>query len=562
MRKNRFLLNLIAATAIGMSVFGCDSSSSGGIADTTDISQNGNQQAAERRNLREYLVLGQRGLSTPFAVNLGPGQSAPGNPPGDIIAGGTGDDVVDDGRAQLYEIFGIANVPQPNANLLGPGGDSTDPNVPEAGEDAGNAGTTGFHGIYADPGGTYVIGVSRAKNRGGAGDTLGGVTGAQMQIFQMDIEEPLDQAFPPNIVFGTTFDPLPIQVFAPNQGLFVSGAWSPNGLNFYLGISQSVRVNSIDRATGRIDGQQVLPFPAGPSGTNNPVKLLATDDGQFLYGIDNANNQIIRYGRDATDGTLTNLGSTPTVTDPRGATIDRSGNFMYVVGRSSGLLGGFRIEADGSLTPIEVFAGFGNIAIAFGIPLGDIDANPQTDQVFLGTYSGALQGYNVDVATGQLSISGAGGLTLGNARNTTNVEVEPTGRFVFTVQEHDFEELQDYVTAANGFAVPEDEIFANLITGTNETAAGTFSLTPQADANGRTVFALPQTIANAFQGDLEVFRINANGSVRAEARVAADNPYGLDFFQRVIIPPAGVPDDGSQGDVPAPDPSDNPELGD
>src|SRR5690606_34338811 len=116
--------------------------------------------------------------------------------------------------------------------------------------------------------------------------------------------------------------------------------------------------------------------------------------------------------------------------------------------------------------------------------------NPQSDQVYLGFYSGILQGYNVDVATGLLSAAGQAGSTLAGSRNTANVEVEPTGRFVMTVQEHDYEELQNYVTLANGFQFPEDPIFANLLAPGNENAGGTYSLNPQTDANGRTVFAL------------------------------------------------------------------------
>mgnify|MGYP000132605761 CR=1 FL=1 len=109
------------------------------------------------------------------------------------------------------------------------------------------------------------------------------------------------------------------------------------------------------------------------------------------------------------------------------------------------LLAGYRIEANGDLTPVEVFAGFGPIAFPFGFPLGDIDANPQNDTVYLGSYLGALGGYAIDMATGQLSAIGTSGFLLNGSRNMTNVEVDPTGRFVVTAQEADFEELVDWV---------------------------------------------------------------------------------------------------------------------
>ena len=544
MRKSRFLLNLIAATAIGLSVFGCDSADSGGIGDTTDIiSANSNNNSAATQALREYLVIGQRGLDPqPITLNLSGSQTQPTGTPGEVVAAGSGDADVD--RAQLFEIFGINNVPQPGFNLLQPGGEGDSPNVPDAGAEFGNDGTSGYHGVYVDPTGKFMIGVSRAKNQGTAFDANSDITGAQVQIFGFEIQDPLTDVFPPNIVFGTVFDPTPIQVFPPNQGLFVSGAWSNDAKNFYLGMAdnfngEAVRVYSIDGNFGRLTGEQVLPFQAGAGGFNNPVKLLIPPSDAFVYALDNANNQITRYSRNPGDGTLTVLGQTPTVGDPRGATIDRTGTYMYVVGRSSGLLAAYRIEANGDLTPVEVFAGLGPIAAPIGTPLGDIDANPQTDRVFLGTYAGALGAYNIDLATGQLAPTGTAGFVLAGARNLTNVEVEPTGRFVVTAQEADFEELQDYVTAANGFAVPENPNLANLIAPNGgETPNNFYALTPQQDANGNTVFIYPQPAANAFTGDVQHFRISSDGSVRAEGAVASENPYGLDFLQLVITPPA------------------------
>ena len=552
MRKSRFLLNLIAATAIGLSVFGCDSADSGSIGDTTDIiaanNNNGSVQA-----LREYLVIGQRGLdSAPITLNVQAPQQVPTNTPGEVIAGGTGDADVD--RAQLFEIFGINNVPQPGFNLLQPGGTSNNPNVPETGDATGNSGTSGYHGVYVDPTGKFMIGVSRAKNQGTAFDASNDITNAQVQIFAFEIEESLEDVFPPNVVFGTVFDPTPIQVFPPNQGLFVSGAWSNDAKNFYLGMAdnfsgEAVRVYSIDGNFGRLTGEQVVPFQAGPNGFNNPMKILIPPSDAFVYAVDNANNQITRYSRNPADGTLTLLGQTPTVADARGATIDRTGTYMYVVGRASGLLAGYRIEAEGDLTPIEVFDGFGPIAFPFGFPLGDIDANPQNDTIFMGSYLGALGGYSIDMATGQLTAGGNSGFLLSGSRNMTNVEVDPTGRFVVTAQEADFEELQPYVTAANGFQFPENNVFANL-TPPNDSAANFFSPTAQQDSNGNTVFILPQQAANAFMGDVQHFRISADNSVRAEGAVDSINPYGLDFLQLVITPPApaSVNDGGDPGD--------------
>jgi lactonase family protein with 7-bladed beta-propeller len=544
MRKSRFLLSLIAATAIGLSVFGCDSADSGSIGDTTDLIA-ANDSSAQTQSLREYLVVGERGyLVSPISTEFLATQTAPAAAPGEVIAVGSGDAV--SRQALLYEIFGINNVPLPNFNLTTPGGAGTDPNMPEVGEEFGNAGSAGYHGVYVDPTNKYVIGVSRSLNRGTALEPNSDVTNAQMQIFSFQPAAPFDQQFPPDIGFGGVLDPTPIQIFPPNQGLFVSGAWSNDAKNFYLGINEGVRAYAIDGNSGQL-GQpvQVLPFGAGGTAVNNPVKLIVPPSDAFVYAIDNANNQITRYAR-GDDGTLTLLGQTPTVADPRGATVDRTGTYMYVIGRSSALLAAYRIEASGELTPIEPFAGLGAVPAPLGAPLGDVDANPINDRIFVGTYAGVLQGYNIDLATGTLSPAGAAGSLLAGSRNIANVEVDPTGQFVVTAQEHDFTELQSFVTNANGFAVPEDPIFANLIAPNTE-ASEVYSLVPQTDANGNTVFALPQPSGNAFEGDIEGWRINSDGSVRAIVADAAVNPYGIDFYQLVVTPP--VPNNSDVGDV-------------
>ena len=544
MRKSKFLLNLIAATAIGLSVFGCDSADSGAIGDTTDVVA-ANDSTAQLQALREYLVVGERGfVVSPISLNLGPNQSTPSAAPGEVIAGGSGD--ADGNRALLFEIFGINNVPVPNFNLTAPGGEQGGPNSPDVGDDFGNSGSAGYHGVYVDPTNKYVIGVARSLNRGTAFETSSDVTGAQVQIFSLQAEVPFDEEFPPNIIFGGVLDPTPIQVFPPDQGLFVSGAWSNDARNFYIGIESAVRSYAIDGNSAQLTGLQVVPFQPGGAAVNNPVKLLIPPNDAFVYALDNANNQITRYAREA-DGTLTLLGQTTTVADPRGATIDRTGTYMYVIGRSSALLAGYRIEASGDLTPIEVFAGLGPIAAPLGVPLGDIDASPTNNRAFLGTYAGVLGAYDIDAATGLLSPVGQPGNLLGGARNLANVEVDPTGQFVVTAQEHDFTELQSFVTTANGFAVPEDPIFANL-TDPNDDASNAYSLTgPQADANGNTVFALPQNSSGAFAGDVQGWRISADGSVRAIDSESAVNPYGLDFYQLIVTPP--TPNNDELGDV-------------
>lgn len=547
MRKNRFILNLIAATAIGLSAFGCGSGSgasdNGVIRDAADIGAN-DQNANERRQLHEYMIIGQRSL-TEFGVTPGAGQSEPADAVGDLI-GGTGDGVIDDGRAQLFEITGIAELPLPNANITGPGGGAS-PTTPTVSADASNLGTTGYHQVYADPTGRYVIGISRTKNRAGADET-GDVQNSQMQIFGLNFTDPLDVTFPPVIEFGAVPDNTPIRNFQVDQGEFVSGTWSADARHFYLSIEGQVTTFTINGNTGGLDAVSTTPFPGGGTGVNNALEMLPTANGAFVYAIDHANSQIVRYARDNGTGVLTQLGVVNVQADPRGATIDRSGNFMYVVSRTGETIEGFRIEATGDLTPIAVFAGgFGAIPTDLGSPLGDVDANPQRDQLFIATYAGVLQGYSIDPATGALSVLGASGRLLAGARNTANIEVEPTGAFVIAVQEADLDGVQSFIDTAfvnlpgspyNAFAV-ENPIFANLNSASNGAGGAVYVDAPGiADSLGRIALALPGAAGELYGGGIEVFRIQGDGSVRSESRVNADNPYGLTFFQRVLTPPA------------------------
>lgn len=541
MRKNKFLLSLIAATAISLSVFGCGSSSdSGAVASTTDITvPNNGGTATEQQNLREYMVLGQRGLTT-FTPSFAAGTSAPANAV--AVIAGSGDGVVDDGRLQLYEIAGIAHKPLPNAAIVTPGSTtSTSPVVPES----FSAGTSGYHSVDVDPSGSYVVGISRARDRGATADDRSEVTSTQIQVFKFEVE-PLDVSFPPVFSFGPVAAAYDTIFFSPlvSEGKFVSGLWARDSSFYYASVQNQIHVFRFEPNIGRLtSGQAPVAFPAAAAGTNNAVKMLFSADGKFLYALDNGNNSIVRWDRNPETGQLTNMVSMPTVVDPRGFDIDRTGSFMYVAGRSSGLLAGYQIGTDGSLTPIEVFTGGTPVPVSLpGAPaLGDVDFNPVQDQLFVATYSGVLQGYPIDPTTGALQPVPANSADdlLELSRNTTNIEVEPTGRFVFAVQENDLEELQPYVTSGPYI---ENPIFANIDSGTN-TGSGVYSPTPMTDQNGRVVYALPATLGSEFAGDVQVFRVQADGSVENNGgRRLAENPYGISFFNKVFQPPASTSD--------------------
>lgn len=514
MRKSKFLLSLIAAAAISLSVFGCESSSTGAIQDTTD-------RIAEADGgvvglWKEYMIVGQRGLDLPNTFSPGGSQSLPGDHTGGFVVGATSDgEGVDE--ALLYELFGIYDTPHSDAMFLQPGGESVTPNSTRDVE-SGLEDVAGFHEVYVDPSGSYMIGLSRSKNRGGVGDPI---AFSHMRVLALDFEESIVENWEtPNLIFTNIADPIDLRTFAPDQGEFVAGLWSPNSDFFYLAVDGAIHTYTFNTNNGRMDFVNSVGFSAN----GNPAELISVRDGKYVFGLDNANRQIVRYERDADSGLLTNLGTTMTVDDPRDVTIDRNGEFLYVLGRNPGELAAYRVSDDGNLAPISVFNGLPPVPAVFGGALGGIDADPTSDRIYLALYSGLLQGYTIDQDTGALEAQGTASYLLNASSNTVRVKVDLTGKFVLTVQEHDYEWPE-------GSAVG----YANLNSATNSGAGGVLSLTPQTDAEGRVVYAMSRDFANAFTGDVQAFRIEEGGNLRAERRTEdLENPFGIELFVKFI----------------------------
>ena len=521
MRKSRFLINLIAATAIGLSVVGCgESSSTGAIRDTSDISNPG---GGTTRDLREYLVIAQRGLEVP-ASDFAAGQTLPTEVPPQTEAGMTPKDEVGIVGGLMYELLGISSVPTPDLQFVTPGSlDGQDPVGTQAPPNEGDV-PTGYHQVYASPSGQYVIGVGRAKNNVAIDDAT-----ARVQVYKVNVP-PTDVVFPPQPTFGVPAAPVSLFDFASNQGEFVSGAWSRDGNYFYVSISGFIQKATFTESNGRLVFAPIATvpiFPVGGAGVNNAVELKLSRDGRTLYALDNANGDIVTYSVDTATGDLTETNITATVADPRGFALDRTGTFLYVAGRNSGELAGYRVEADGSLTPIELFAGAGAVPFNYGVALGDVAANPITNQLFLGSYDGVVSGFTINMDNGSLVDGGAAAAPLNGARNLANLEVEPTGRFLLTAFEHDLDSTQNFV-------------FANTNSATNGIGGSATSLTPSTDKNGRIAYLFPTTEGRAFEGEIQSARIDARANVSVEHSVDVDNPYGLAFLQLTFSAPAGT----------------------
>ena len=111
-----------------------------------------------------------------------------------------------------------------------------------------------------------------------------------------------------------------------------------------------------------LDSGTLAPFhtvstlPAGYEGTNSCSQIQVTPSGKFLYAPNRGHNSIAGFALDATDGSLTPLGQTPTEPIPRAFSLDPDGSYLYASGLESGRLACYRVNPDtGALQPREVY---------------------------------------------------------------------------------------------------------------------------------------------------------------------------------------------------------------
>lgn len=99
--------------------------------------------------------------------------------------------------------------------------------------------------------------------------------------------------------------------------------------------------------------QTVSMLPQGFSGDNSGAEIAVHPNARFLYASNRGHDSIAAFRIDATAGTLTAIGHTPTQgKTPRNFAIDPSGRFLIAANQNSGTVVVFRIDQEtGALTP-------------------------------------------------------------------------------------------------------------------------------------------------------------------------------------------------------------------
>jgi 6-phosphogluconolactonase (cycloisomerase 2 family) len=294
--------------------------------------------------------------------------------------------------------------------------------------------------------------------------------------------------------------PLAGSPFAFAGGPFGIAA-TPNGKFLYVSSFQNASVTafSINATTGALTA---LTCPAAVTGTQ-PLRIAITPAGTFLYTSDQQPGGVSEFSIDANSGCLTSLGSIASDAIARDLTIDRTGNFLYVV-TSGGGVDTYSIAATGLLTRLAT-EGFNDNTTT----MNSVKASPTAD-LLLATDSGntnAVFGLLINTVTGSLAQATA----VPQGSGPSAVAFNPAGTFAYVANTTSNSISVNAVTSGGG------------ITPGNPVPDSTGPLALATDKSGQFLY-----VANNGSSNVSVFKINTDGTLTFVNSFAADSgPEGI-----------------------------------
>jgi 6-phosphogluconolactonase len=159
----------------------------------------------------------------------------------------------------------------------------------------------------------------------------------------------------------------------------------------------SILAFTIDASSGALTPVANSPFaiPGPTGGTSEPYGIV--DTGSFVYTA--LLNQVAAFSVDSATGALTSVPGSPFPAGNGASVFASVNNFLYVVNASDGTISGYSIDtSSGALTPLP--------DSPFGAGGGTLTTDPSGKYLYLGTFKG-IQGYNIDSATGALTLGTA-----------------------------------------------------------------------------------------------------------------------------------------------------------
>jgi 6-phosphogluconolactonase (cycloisomerase 2 family) len=159
----------------------------------------------------------------------------------------------------------------------------------------------------------------------------------------------------------------------------------------------SILAFTIDPSSGMLTPVPNSPFaiPGPTGGTSEPYGIV--DTGSFVYTA--LLNQVAAFSVDSTTGALTSVPGSPFPAGNGASVFASVNNFLYVVNAGDGTISAYSIDSSsGALAPLP--------DSPFGSGGGTLTTDPSGKYLYLGTFKG-IQGYNIDSATGALSLGSA-----------------------------------------------------------------------------------------------------------------------------------------------------------
>lgn len=150
----------------------------------------------------------------------------------------------------------------------------------------------------------------------------------------------------------------------------------------------------------------------------NPVSLVMSTNGNFLYAADPVKNMIFAMSIDSNSGALTAINSITSGSKPGSMVMSTNGKFLYVGNAGASNISVYSVGTDGKLTETA----FSPVAV--NGPVQSVTASAKGTYLFATVPStGAVYEFAPDASTGALTIKGGTPMTVGT--NPVYVAVSP-----------------------------------------------------------------------------------------------------------------------------------------
>jgi len=228
---------------------------------------------------------------------------------------------------------------------------------------------------------------------------------------------------------------------------------------------------AVDYQSGALVPIQGSPVAAG----NNPTKIIASQNGLFIYVLNQGDSTVQLFSVNSDSGQLTSKGTYPTGSHPTSMVLDAAGKFLYVTftyqqGYSAtnpgpGGVNIFPVSSDFTLgTPTVQVLGnnpVGVVATNFNNYVYIIDAEPAVGS---GSPIGWLLGFSENTSSGALTPIGRTTISTDLSGRSTavgygagtvpsGIAVDPTSRFVY-ITDRATNQLYGNIVIAGGLIQP------------------------------------------------------------------------------------------------------------